>query len=145
MRHVSVQGMKALDRRSAGYRALVEWRRELMADIGGEESLTVQQKVLVDLILRTKLFLDHIDSRLMQQEWLIHRKKKSLFPIMAQRNSLVNTLSNLIGQLGLEHREKRLPGLQDYLEAKAHEHSADDDGQEAVRENVPAAEVVREG
>lgn len=143
MARVSVKGMKALDRRSAGYRALVEWRVELMRDLGTEESLTAQEKVLVDLVLRTKLFLDHIDSWLMTQESLVNKKKRSLYPVMAQRNSLTNVMVNLLGQLGLERREKKMPGLMEYIaERKKHdEHHRDDDGPEVVQEDVPAGDV----
>lgn len=145
MARVSTKGLRALDGRSAGYRALMEWKAELLRDLGGEESLSAQEKVLVDVALRTKLFIDHVDLFLMEQESLVNKKRRSAYPILQQRNSLVNVLVNLMGQLGLERREKRLPALDDYLEGVGHEHSADDDGREAVLEHVPVEEAVREG
>jgi hypothetical protein len=37
---VMVQGTSALDRRSAPVRALMQWRAELLRDLGGESSLS---------------------------------------------------------------------------------------------------------
>ena len=151
MARVSARGLKALDGRSAGYRALVEWKAELLRDLGGEESLSTQEKVLVDLALRTKLFIDHVDLFLMEQESLVNKKRRSAYPILAQRNSLVNVLVNVMGQLGLERREKRVGSLAEYLEAReAGKHGDDDDSgddgeRETVQEDVPVEEAVREG
>ena len=146
MAKVSTKGLRALDGRSAGYRALMEWKAELLRDLGGEESLSAQEKVLVDVALRTKLFIDHVDLFLMEQESLVNRKRRSTYPVVQQRNSLVNVLLNVMGQLGLERREKRLPALDEYLKGAAtREHSADDVGQEIIREDVPVEEAIREG
>jgi len=43
---VMVEGLVSLDRRSVAARALLDWRAELMAALGGEETVTPQQTAL---------------------------------------------------------------------------------------------------
>jgi hypothetical protein len=139
MRRVTAKGLKSLDRRSAGYRALVEWRGELLRDLGGEESLSTQEKVLVDVALRTKLFLDHVDAWAMEQDSVVNRKRRCLYPVMAQRNALVNTLLNIMGQLGLKKREKSVLSLTEFLKRQEEgKHGDDDSTDDGERETVPA-------
>jgi hypothetical protein len=48
----------------------------LVADLGGEAAVTAQQRALVEVITRTKLYVDHLDAYLMQQRSLVHKRKK---------------------------------------------------------------------
>jgi hypothetical protein len=146
MAKVTASGMKALDQRSAGYKALAEWRGQFLADLGGEASLSAQEKVLVDVALRTKLFIDHVDCFLMQQDSLVNKKRRSLYPMMAQRNSLVNTMVNILSQLGLKRREKSVQSLAEFLATRgvddegsteSTDDSRSDGEQEPVSEHVP--------
>jgi hypothetical protein len=41
------------------------WRKELVADLGGETALSAQQRALVDAVVRTRLFLEHLDAWLL--------------------------------------------------------------------------------
>jgi hypothetical protein len=79
---VSARGMHALDRRSRASRALAQWRRELIEDLGGIGAITTQEATLVEMAARTKLLLDSVDAWLLQQPSLINRRKKSLYPVL---------------------------------------------------------------
>jgi hypothetical protein len=146
MQRVSTDGLQCLDARSAGYRTLMVWKQELCRDLGGEESLTVQERTLVDLALRTKLLIDHVDTFLMEQNSLINKKRRSAYPVLAQRSSLVNVLLNVLKELGLKRRPKDIGSLEDYLKSKeaGHEHSAGDGGSEAIQKNLRAEEGIAE-
>lgn len=115
---VSLHGLAVIDRRSAGARALFEWRRELERDLGGEESLSAQQKTLIELAVRTRLYLDSLDSWLMLQPSVVAKKKKSILPALSQRMTLSNELARLLIQLGLQRQAARVPSLAEYLESK---------------------------
>src|SRR5712692_6903327 len=96
MAKVSSKGLVALDQRSAGMRALLEWKRELERDLGGVEGLSAQKRTIVEMAARARLYIDHIDGWLMTQESLVNRKRRSVYPVVQQRNTLVNTLMYLL-------------------------------------------------
>ena len=114
-RRVMVDGLEAVDKRSAPARALWSWRRDLVADLGGEAAVTAQQRALVEVATRTKLYVDHLDAYLMQQRSLINRKKKTVLPVLLQRQALADSLAKYMNMLGLERRSKPVPTLDEYL------------------------------
>ena len=115
---VMVKGLHAIDKRTAAAQALVAWRRELLADLGGEESVSAQQMALVDMVVRTRLYVDSLDAWLMEQESLVNWKRKSVLPVLRERQQLVDSLARILGQLGLERKAKPVPALSEYLESK---------------------------
>lgn len=147
MARVSARGLGALDRRSAGYIALKAWQEQLTKDLGGE--LSTQEAALVELITRTKLFLDSIDLFLMEQPSLVNKKKRTAWAILATRNSMANTLSNLLNQVGLAKRESRMKSLAEFLEEREEGKHGDDDfsgdgEQTVVSEDVSETRAAEE-
>ena len=59
---VKVRGLAAIDMRTAAAQALVAWRCELLSDLGGEESVSAQQMALVDMAVRTRLYVDSLQA-----------------------------------------------------------------------------------
>ncbi len=117
-RKVALRGLRAIDWRSAGAKVALEWRDELVAALGTEENLSTQKRTLVDYAMRTKLFLDHIDGFLLQEESFIFRGKKSAWPLLMQRMTLLASLERTLGLLGLERQARKLPTLEEYLRKK---------------------------
>ena len=99
-------GSRAIDGRSALSYALKKWRRELVNDLGGEDSISTQQAALIDLTVKSKLLLDSIDTWLLTQPTLINKRKKSLLPVVLQRQQLADGFARYLTQLGLERRHK---------------------------------------
>ncbi len=114
---VAIRGLAAIDRRTAAARALLDWRRELLADLGGEPQLSASQKALVELAARTRLYIDHVDAHLMEMSSLVTRRGR-LKPLVEQRQRLVDSLARVLGQLGLERRAKPVTDLQTYISQK---------------------------
>jgi hypothetical protein len=114
-------GNRALDKRTVAGRALVEWREDLIRDLGGDVS--TQQDAIISLAIKTKLLLDSIDVWLLQQPTLIIKRKKSIIPAVQQRQVLADALARYLGQLGLA-RKAKLTSLSDIL--------ARDDDQQAA-------------
>src|SRR5713101_4352764 len=79
-RAIKEHGTRAIDRRSRLGKALTQWQSELIADLGGIEQVSTQQKALVDLCVRTKLLLDSLDAWLLAQGSLVNARKKSVYP-----------------------------------------------------------------
>jgi hypothetical protein len=57
-----IRGLGSIDRRTAAGRALVEWRRELLSDLGGEAAVSAQERAVAELAVRTKLYVDSLDA-----------------------------------------------------------------------------------
>ncbi len=112
---VKVRGLSAIDLRTAAAQALVQWKQELLRDLGGAENVSAQRMTVVEMVVRTKLYIDHVDAWLMEQDSLVNRRKKSLLPVVKERQALVDSLSRLLSQLGLERREKPIKSLQEHL------------------------------
>lgn len=112
---VALRGLRAIDWRSAGAKAVTEWRAALIADLGTEENITTAKMTLLDYATRTKLFLDHIDAFLLAEETFIFRSRRSAWPLLMQRQQLVTSLERTLSTLGLERQAKKLPTLEEYL------------------------------
>jgi hypothetical protein len=59
---LSKPGARAIDRRTKIGRALLQWRNELIEDLGGMDAVTTQQLAIVELAVKSKLMLDSIDA-----------------------------------------------------------------------------------
>ena len=105
-------GNRALDKRTTAAKALVQWREDLIRDLGGDVS--TQQDAIISLAVKTKLLLDSVDVWLLQQPTLIIKRKKAIIPAVTQRQQLADALSRYMGQLGLARRTK-LQSLQEIL------------------------------
>jgi len=107
-RTVNRLGSRAIDRRTRIGKALSGFRRDLIQDVGGREALSTQQAVLIDLCVKTKLLLDSVDSWLLQQPSLINKRRKSILPVVRERQALADGLMRYLVALGLERRIKSL-------------------------------------
>ena len=101
-----------MDKRTAAGRALVEWRDDLIRDLGGDVS--TQQDAIISLAIKTKLLLDSIDVWLLQQPTLIIKKKKAIIPAVQQRQVLADALARYMSMLGLA-RKSKLTGWSEIL------------------------------
>jgi hypothetical protein len=95
-----------IDRRTAVGRTLEQWRNDLLADLGGREAVSVQERAIVDLAVRTKLLLDSIDAWLLVQPSLVDKRHRCLLPVVRERTQLADALSRYLGQLGLKRRNE---------------------------------------
>jgi hypothetical protein len=137
---VTVQGLTAIDMRTNAAQALVAWRSELLTALGGSENITPQRAVLLEMCVRSRLYIDHLDAFCMSQASLINRRKKSVLPVLRERQSLVDSLERLLSRLGLDRVQKPVPSLAEYLESKEHEEaqsSPQDDTSPADEESKP--------
>jgi hypothetical protein len=128
MRRVHARGLGALDARSSAVRAVNAWTAALVNDLGGASNISTQKATLIDAAARTQLFLSHIDCYLLEQGSLVNRRKRSLWPVVRERQALVDSLARLLGQLGLERVARPVPTLKEYLDSK--EQSTDEPEEE---------------
>jgi len=107
--------------RTAAAQALLAWRRELIADLGGEEAVSAQQRMLIELAARTRLYVDSIDAWIMEQSSLVNARKRSVHPVVLQRQQLADALARYMTQLGLERKAREAKDLKSYLAEHASE------------------------
>ena len=98
--------------------ALREWRASIVSDLGGEESLSAMELAIVDMIVRSHLLVCSIDRYLLSLPSPVNRQRHQAFPIVLQRQQLVDSLARNLERLGLKRRAKALPSLQEYLASK---------------------------
>ena len=115
---MKVLGARTVDRRTSVGKALAEFRADLVASLGGQDAVTTQQQVIVDLVVKQKLILDSIDAWILSQPNLVNLRKRALLPVVRERQTLADGLARYLVQLGLERRVKAPLDLSTYLAAK---------------------------
>jgi hypothetical protein len=113
-------GERAIDGRTAVGKTLRHWRADLIEDLGGPLVASTQQLAIVDLAVKTKLLVDSIDAWLFAQPTLVNSRRRTLLPVVLQRQQLADSLARYLNQLGLEKRTRNVPDLHDYLQARRH-------------------------
>ena len=108
---VKLRGLTTIDRRTAAAQDFAQFKQDLLADLGGEENVTTQELQLVDLACRARLFLNHIDAWLMEQESLVNKKRRSVLPVLKERQQIAQHLASLLSMLGLNRRQKKVTDL----------------------------------
>lgn len=124
---VKVRGLTAIDQRTLAARALLDWRRQVLDDLGGEENIAATKLALVETAVRTKLYLDHVDAFLLERSALVNRRKK-LIPLVEQRQRLADSLARILTQLGLEKKGPKPVTLDSYLRQEYGPDSRDSGG-----------------
>ena len=115
---VQLRGLDGIDKRTAAAQDLARFKEDLLTDLGGSENISTQELALVDLACRARLFLNHIDAWLMEQESLVNKKRRAVLPVLRERQQIAQHLAALLQQLGLQRRQKAVPSLQQYLETR---------------------------
>ena len=103
-RAVRLLTTRALDKRTSTVKALVQWREDLVRDLGGEVS--TQQDAIIDVACKTKLILDSVDVWILEQPTLINKRKKSVIAAAKERQLFADALSRYMAMLGLARRTK---------------------------------------
>ncbi|MEO8500804.1 MAG: hypothetical protein ABI565_07800 [Vicinamibacteria bacterium] len=104
-------GSRAVDRRTKFGRALAQWGAELAEDLGGANTLSVAQKSLIEIALRTRLMLDSTDAWILAQPRLVDVRRRALLPVVRERQSLAASLLATLTALGLERRARPVESL----------------------------------
>src|SRR5262249_8815693 len=132
-RTVSELGGRTVDKRYRVGKALAKWQAELVSDLGND--LSTQQKVIVDLIVRSKLLLDSIDAWLLSQKTLVNSRKRQLIAVVKDRQTIADGLTRNLQLLGLQRRQKPAKTLADFeAELEAQRASQPEEEQQPVIE-----------
>ena len=94
--------------------ALKKWRQDLIEDLGGEASVSVQQRTIIEFASTARLMISSVDAWIVNQPSMLTRERK-IMPVVMQRQVLVDSLVRLLSTLGLERREKPVRSLEEIL------------------------------
>jgi hypothetical protein len=106
-------GTRRLDGRSAVAVAARRFKADLTADLGGDPSRA--QATLIELAARTWIIVEALDDWIMRQPSLVLSRKRSVVPVLLQRQQLADSLARLLERLGLERKAKDPLDLATYL------------------------------
>jgi hypothetical protein len=115
--------------------ALRDWRDAIVADLGCEDSISAQERVVIEAASTTYLLLPSVDRFLLEQESIVNKSRRQLFPIALERQRLADALVRYLETLGLRRGVTEAPDLGRYLAAKV---SPEKTGVPRVAELEPA-------
>jgi hypothetical protein len=108
-------GPRVIDKRTSIGKALAQWKDDLVRDLGGADVLSTQQRALVELLCRQKLLLESIDAWLLVQPSLVNARKRSLLPVVRERQQVADAMAKYLAQLGMERKAKPVADLRTQL------------------------------
>lgn len=71
-----------------------------LKNLGGKDAISTQQEALIDLACKSKLLLDSVDTWLLSQPSLINKRKRTLLPVVLQRQTLADGLAAISASWG---------------------------------------------
>lgn len=86
--------------------ALQEWRQAIIDDMGGDETISAMERVLVDIAAKGYMMLDMIDQYIFDkydQKIIDFDRQQARFIVM-QRRALADSVARYIKDLGLKKR-----------------------------------------
>jgi hypothetical protein len=108
-------GLQAIDARSKLGTILRDLRGTIESDLGGTETLSRAQRILVDDVCRLTLWIDTVDGYLLKLPTIVIENDKALVPVVVERNRLVETRARLLGMLGLKRVPKAVQSLKEII------------------------------
>jgi hypothetical protein len=111
---------KDLNFSSSGGEQLRKRFIELLNHCGGERLVSAVRRRIIERIVFTEYQLDCLDLYLVKLgPRIVNRRKRTLIPIVRERDALVSTLTKLYEQIGLDPRKPPVPTLAEYMATTA--------------------------
>ena len=57
--------------------ALLAWRKELLADLGGDAAVSAQQMAIIKAAVRTRLYVDSLDAWILEHGSLVNARRRA--------------------------------------------------------------------
>lgn len=118
--------------------------QQAIADDGGESEISARRKTLLEYRARVHRRISQIDDAL-ELHGLVDRRGKLRVTWLSQLASLIATAKSLDGLLGLQRRDRQVPTLADYLDARSIPPIADPAADPLVHPTAPSAECSADG
>ena len=91
---------------------------ELLNHCGGEHLVSAVRRRIIERVVFTQYQLDCLDLYLVELgPRIVNRRKRTLIPIVRERDALVSMLTKLYDQIGLDPTKPPIPTLAEYMAA----------------------------
>ena len=87
------------------------WRREVIADLGGLESVPAAKRALLDAATGSKIILDSLDRYLFdlaESGGLVNRRNRKAFAVVQDRMRVADSLTRQLQALGTERQTRTI-------------------------------------
>lgn len=108
-----------LDGRSEAGQAIKRLRMQLEADLGGADTLSTQERLLVDRIVKKALIIEALESYSLSRKSIFKRNGELIGALGRHYLSYTEALRRDLLAVGLQRRTRDVPSLTDYLSARA--------------------------
>jgi hypothetical protein len=108
--------VRPLDGRSGPVQAMAQYRAELLASLGGADTLSAQELTLVEMCAKDWLILQTVDAHILQAG-LFSKRKRAAYPLTVQRMQIADSLARRLNMLGLKRRSRPAQTLAELLAA----------------------------
>lgn len=108
-----------LDMRSEAGQAVKRLRAQLVADLGGADTLSTQERLLVDRIVKKVLIVEALETYALRRKSLFKRNGELIGCLGRHYLAYSEALRRDLLAVGLQRRAKDVPNLSDYLNARA--------------------------
>lgn len=107
-----------LDMRSEAGQAVKRLRAQLESDLGGADTLSTQEHLMVDRIVKKALIIEALESYALSRKTIFKRNGDLIGALGRHYLSYAEALRRDLLAIGLQRRAKDVPNLQDYLSAR---------------------------
>ena len=90
---------------------------ELLNHCGGEQFVSANRRRLIERVVFTEYQLDCLDLYLVELGPIVNRCKRTLIPIVSERDAFGSTLTKLYDQIDLDLTKPPIPTLAEYMAA----------------------------
>lgn len=108
-----------LDMRSEAGQAIKRLRTQLETDLGGADTLSTQERLLVDRIVKKALIIEALETYALSRRSIFKRNGELIGALGRHYLSYTEALRRDLLAVGLGRRAKDVPNLSDYLNARA--------------------------
>jgi hypothetical protein len=108
-----------------------------VADLGGPDAISKQQEVLITLATRTHFLVESLDAYIFSMKSPVNKQRRSLYPVIRERQGLADSLAKHLTMLGLEKKKPPAKSLTEYLAEKS---TGTTTAVPSLSEDVPAKE-----
>jgi hypothetical protein len=99
-------------------RAARDWRRQVLDDLGGLDTVSATRRALLDAATGSMILLASLDAYVFElagQGGLANRKHRRVFPVVLDRMRVADGLARQLQTLGLDRQERPAIDLTTYL------------------------------
>lgn len=134
-----------LDMRSEAGQAIKRLRMQLETDLGGVDTLSTQERLLVDRIVKKALIIEALETYALGRKSIFKRNGELIGALGRHYLSYTEALRRDLLAVGLQRRAKNVPNLQDYLQARANQTDGTEPDHDMEPDPIMEPEATQDG